>query len=745
MMKNQMEITAEQLEYEMKKGIIIWYEFNEAANVLVIGDRPYLADVLIEKKCVVHMASILETVSSSFLQNRREFYDYIIAIEEIERIDNPSAVVEIWTKLLKKDGILLLGANNRLGIRYFCGDRDPYTKRNFDGIENYAQYDIDAIRCNGGRCYSKIELQDMVELAGFEKIKMYSVLPNLDAVQLIYAEGYLPNEELSMRYIPMYQYPDTVFLKEGLLYNSLIKNGIFHAMANAFILECSKGKNVSNIEHVTLSMDRGYSQAMITSIADDGKVRKQPAYLEGKIKIEKLLENELYLQQRGISLVKSEMIDGIYTMPYVEAKVGNTYLQELLLSDKEKFIAAMDEFRRIILSSSEHVETNEYGIILKRGYIDLVPLNCFYLNNTFMFYDQEFYFDNYPANIIIFRTLLIVYDNDATRKKILPMEFFYDRYELTGMLDFMMEKAVGFTNELRNQYILQEYNDKHLCERWVLDENRKKMNQVVIYEDKYVKTCFDVPKEKKVYLFGAGCYADKFLAFYKEEFDIECILDNDMNKWGLEMYGISIFSPDIIKSLKPEEYKIIICVKNYEPILRQLIRLGVKDIGVYDAKYIYPGRQTIFAPSNFKYSSKKYHVGYVSGVFDLFHIGHINMLKRAKEQCDYLIAAVTSDEYVRNRKKCEPFIPFEERLEVVRSCKYVDEAVGVPYKYAGTVEAFQKYHFDVQFCGSDYVNDSWWLEQQRYLREQGADLVFFQYTEQTSSTKIKALIEQKLL
>ena len=142
---------------------------------------------------------------------------------------------------------------------------------------------------------------------------------------------------------------------------------------------------------------------------------------------------------------------------------------------------------------------------------------------------------------------------------------------------------------------------------------------------------------------------------------------------------------------------------------------------------------------------KKYHIGYVSGVFDLFHIGHINMLRRAKEQCDFLIAAVTPDEYVRNHKQRDPFIPFEERLEVVRSCKYVDEAVEVPYKYAGTVEAFRKYHFDVQFCGSDYLNDPWWLEQQQYLRQHGADLVFFQYTEQTSSTKIKALIDQKLL
>ncbi|MBD5548891.1 MAG: adenylyltransferase/cytidyltransferase family protein [Lachnospiraceae bacterium] len=144
-------------------------------------------------------------------------------------------------------------------------------------------------------------------------------------------------------------------------------------------------------------------------------------------------------------------------------------------------------------------------------------------------------------------------------------------------------------------------------------------------------------------------------------------------------------------------------------------------------------------------TNKKYRIGYLSGTFDLFHIGHINMLRRAKEQCEYLIAAVTSDEYVRIHKDKEPIIPFEERVEVLKACKYVDEVVGVPVNYAGTVEAFQKYHFDCQFCGSDYANDAWWLQQKKFLQSHGSDLVFFSYTEQTSSTKIRSLIDKGLL
>ena len=106
---------------------------------------------------------------------------------------------------------------------------------------------------------------------------------------------------------------------------------------------------------------------------------------------------------------------------------------------------------------------------------------------------------------------------------------------------------------------------------------------------------------------------------------------------------------------------------------------------------------------------------------------------------------VVTDIGVRNNKHREPFIPYEERLEMVRSCRYVDEAVEIPYIYCRTPDMFEKYHFDVQFSGSDYEHDPGWLMMKQYLNERGAEMVFFPYTECTSSTKIKALIEKGLM
>ena len=120
------------------------------------------------------------------------------------------------------------------------------------------------------------------------------------------------------------------------------------------------------------------------------------------------------------------------------------------------------------------------------------------------------------------------------------------------------------------------------------------------------------------------------------------------------------------------------------------------------------------------------------------------MFKRAKEQCEYLIVGVVPDEDVIASKHTEPFIPFDERIEMVRSCRYVDEAVRIPVGYGDTDVAWRSLHFDVQFSGSDYAGDSLWLAKKEFLQKHGADLVFFPYTKQTSSTKIKALINQRL-
>ncbi len=135
---------------------------------------------------------------------------------------------------------------------------------------------------------------------------------------------------------------------------------------------------------------------------------------------------------------------------------------------------------------------------------------------------------------------------------------------------------------------------------------------------------------------------------------------------------------------------------------------------------------------------KKAIVGYTTGVFDLFHIGHLNILKKAKENCDYLIVGVTTDELV-SYKNTKAIISFEERLTIVESIKYVDRVV--PQTNMNKMEAWEKYRFDVMFVGSDWKGTDKWNEYEKQFSKVGVKIIYFPYTEGTSSTKLKEALD----
>ena len=131
---------------------------------------------------------------------------------------------------------------------------------------------------------------------------------------------------------------------------------------------------------------------------------------------------------------------------------------------------------------------------------------------------------------------------------------------------------------------------------------------------------------------------------------------------------------------------------------------------------------------------KKYKIGYTTGVFDLFHIGHLNIIKRAKEQCEYLIVGVSTDELVLTYKKKKPVIPFEQRIAIVDALKYVDEVV--PQVTMDKLQAWEKYKFDAIFHGDDWKGSSMYNDIESQFAKLGVDVVFIPHTDGVSSTDI---------
>lgn len=132
-------------------------------------------------------------------------------------------------------------------------------------------------------------------------------------------------------------------------------------------------------------------------------------------------------------------------------------------------------------------------------------------------------------------------------------------------------------------------------------------------------------------------------------------------------------------------------------------------------------------------------IGYTTGVYDLFHVGHLNLLKNAKGMCDKLIVGVTVDDLVAYKGK-QAMIPFEDRIEIVRSCKYVDAAV--PQYDMDKLTACKKLGAKILFVGDDWYGTDKWKEYERMFNEEGIKIVYFPYTKGISSTKITQALQQ---
>lgn len=775
MADNTTAVSCDELVKEFSKGALVWYNFKPDCDILYLYNDKEDAAVkeFLQQKGTVTLCSCIELAEVKLEVNR---YDYIVGIDVIEECQNPAELLKACHKMLKSSGRIVFGTENRYAIKYICGDRDPYTNHSFDGIENYRRLSDADRNLIAGRCYSMAELKRMLVEAGFDEDKFYSVMPSLQETQLVYAEGYEPVEELAMRYFPLYNYPDSVFLEEQYLYTDLIKNGMFHKMANAYIIECSMDGRLDDTLHATISLDRGHDNALVTSICEHDGVRnviKRAVYKEGIHKLKEMQDNLYDLHTRGINVVDSSVENDTFIMPYVDAPVAMNELKAIAKKDKNAFLKAMDDMYELILNSSEHTgiisekdrnsaDGRDLGTILEKGYIDMVPLNCFYdgtiedSKSRFIYYDQEFYWDNCPAKAIMYRSISIIYDGtDKEFERIMPRTELLDRYGLAECEDIWQRMSSRFTETLRKQKQLRPYYENKRIDGRILYTNREKINYSAKEYQKIFVDIFDgFDDSKKLILFGSGRFTERFLFQFAGDYNIYSIVDNNSAKWGTTMQGVPINSPDILKDTPEKDRHIIICIKGYNGVVNQLKDMGITDYHIYDPGNDYPNKSKEHVAqslaqtgdSGLKESDmdKPYNVGYIAGVFDLFHIGHLNMFKRAKEQCRYLIVGVVSDEGVRLNKQAEPFVPFEERIEMVRSCRYVDEAVKLPLNFAGTRDMFKKYHFDVQFSGSDYEHDPAWLSEKEFLEKNGSTMVFFPYTQSTSSTKLKKAIESKI-
>lgn len=137
---------------------------------------------------------------------------------------------------------------------------------------------------------------------------------------------------------------------------------------------------------------------------------------------------------------------------------------------------------------------------------------------------------------------------------------------------------------------------------------------------------------------------------------------------------------------------------------------------------------------------KKYKIGYTTGVFDMFHIGHLNILRRAKEQCDYLVVGVTTDVLCRQRKNKTPIINEADRMAIVAAIRYVDRVV--PQTDMDKIRPVREIGADVVFVGSDWKGTDAWNNYEKQFAEVGCTVVYLDHTDGISSSILRDIISK---
>lgn len=545
---------------ELRTGLFSWYPFKKSDSVLEISAGFGGLTGLLCDKCGQVVATERADFRARAIASRWEKkenlsiyvgqwseidfgqkFDYVILTGLLECVGKGSSDLKLYAEflkqigeLLKEDGKILFAVENRFGLKYFCGAPEPHTNRAFDGLNQYRQG-------TGGYSFSKKELEDILEGTGLVYHKFYYLLPDYKLPQLIYTDEYLPEKNLEERLIPYYQRNDTLVASELRLYRDVIDNGVFPFFANSYLVEAGKTTNLGNVIYAAVSTDRGREKAYATSINSEREVLKAPAFAEGRANAEKLYGHILDLKEHGIPVIEHEMQeDGSLRMPFISYPTLSNYLKNVVLTNSEQVLWIFDRLYEYILQSSERVEVEsnalwdrmaedekkkidigEFGPILKKAYMELMQLNCFYDANkqNFYFFDQEYVRENYPAKYVLFRAIHYFYAFTPNAEKYLSKEDVVKHYHMTSTWDIYVKEEQRFLNEVRNH---EKYRQFYQWAR--VDENRVKENAIRLESEEQIVANYKIP--------------DKMKKIWKVELDMLDAVDGICKKHGLSYFFV---------------------------------------------------------------------------------------------------------------------------------------------------------------------------------------------------------------
>lgn len=453
----------------IRKNILNWYPFERDSSVLEIGCGLGAITNMLCDSCrkVTSVEMSLKRATGTLLRCREksnleiivgnlndiEFegkFDYITLIGVLEYqgsyTNSSNPYIDFLKKvknLLKPNGKLLIAIENQYGLKYWCGAREDHTGIPFEGMNQYS-FSGEKVRT-----FSKQSLDRLVKESGLPYTYFYYPMPDYKLPTVIYSQDILPKDG-NMFNMQYYYIPDThtMIAQEQAIYEDLIENGVFEFFANSFLVECSETSDLGKVPFASLSCRRCPEYRVGTKFTREGIVKKfllEP--IKGQKHLEQMLKNEKELEESGLRILRGTA-DGIeLRTKFIDSETVEDRLLVLYKQEKlEEIFYIYDEIKKEIEQSSVEASWEEnilytfelgishdkekFGKILKKGFIDMIPRNAFYVGTNIIWFDQEWLLENVPSKFILYRAVTLLYNSYPELDKVISLTMLAQRYQL---------------------------------------------------------------------------------------------------------------------------------------------------------------------------------------------------------------------------------------------------------------------------------------------------------------------------